>query len=421
MNSLNTPSLVYVKSAKMAYNLAHDYMDYLKSKELKPVCKDEIPLIEWIESTISQNWEMKDILSYRIGIHNGDFPRHMTINQLKYFEQELLNVLFVTTSLIEGVNTSAKNVLIYSKNKGKNVLDYFDYQNIKGRAGRMGKHYIGKIYNFEIPPKKEKFSLDIPFIDQEKVSDEVLLNLRDNDINYENRKRIQAIKSKLPAELVEIFKDNAFSIERQKKLYFDVLENISEYENDLLWKNNIPSYSELRETLFLVYKNLENEKINYKYINSLSIKCLKIINEEPLSKIIMNEFNYYKKIKKFKTEITCLDNAILLTFRFLKRESGYKIPKYLMILQSILNFIYKNKTDSKVDYTYFSSLIESERVNENLMFLIDYGIPTSTLRKIQKNISFELKTKEEIEQRIQQIIKSNNILTKYEKILLNNI
>lgn len=74
MNSLNTPSLVYVKSAKMAYNLAHDYMDYLKSKELKPVCKDEIPLIEWIESTISQNWEMKDILSYRIGIHNGDFP-----------------------------------------------------------------------------------------------------------------------------------------------------------------------------------------------------------------------------------------------------------------------------------------------------------------------------------------------------------
>ncbi|WP_258025942.1 helicase-related protein, partial [Staphylococcus aureus] len=242
--------------------MAHDYMDYLKSKELKPVCKDEIPLIEWIESTISQNWEMKDILSYRIGIHNGDFPRHMTINQLKYFEQELLNVLFVTTSLIEGVNTSAKNVLIYSKNKGKNVLDYFDYQNIKGRAGRMGKHYIGKIYNFEIPPKKEKFSLDIPFIDQEKVSDEVLLNLRDNDINYENRKRIQAIKSKLPAELVEIFKDNAFSIERQKKLYFDVLENISEYENDLLWKNNIPSYSELRETLFLVYKNLENEKIN---------------------------------------------------------------------------------------------------------------------------------------------------------------
>lgn len=135
----------------------------------------------------------------------------------------------------------------------------------------------------------------------------------------------------------------------------------------------------------------------------------------------MNEFNYYKKIKKIKTEITCLDNAILLTFRFLKRESGYKIPKYLMILQSILNFIYKNKTDSKVDYTYFSSLIESERVNENLMFLIDYGIPTSTLRKIQKNISFELKTKEEIEQRIQQIIKSNNNLTKYEKILLNNI
>ncbi|WP_260844250.1 DEAD/DEAH box helicase [Staphylococcus hominis] len=420
--SLKTPSLVYVQSAKMAYNLAHEYMDYLKSKESKPICGNEIPLIGWIENTISRKWEMKDILSYRIGIHNGDFPRHMTINQLEYFEKELLDVLFVTTSLIEGVNTSAKNVLIYSKKKGNNNLDYFDYQNIKGRAGRMGKHYTGRIYNFETPPEKEEFILDVPFIDQEKVSDEVLLNLKDNDINKENKKRVQEIKKNLPSELVDIFKDNAFSIKKQKELYYYLLENISGYENDLFWENSIPTYDELRKTLFVVYKNLENSNKSEKYINSLSVKCLKIINDVPLSQIIRNEYDYYKKTKKYKNEITCLDNAILHIFRFLKRESGYKIPKYLMILQSILNYISKTKKYSNVDYTYFSTLLESEKVNENLMFLIDYGIPTSTLKKIQKNISIELKRKEEIIERIQKIVKShNNDLTKYEEILLNKI
>ena len=55
-----------------------------------------------------------------------------------------------------------------------------------------------------------------------------------------------------------------------------------------------------------------------------------------------------------------------------------------MILQSILNYISKTKAYPNVDYTYFSTLLESEKVNENLMFLIDYGIPTSTLKKFKK-------------------------------------
>ena len=59
-----------------------------------------------------------------------------------------LKYLFCTSTIIEGVNTSAKNVVIFDNKKGLNLIDFFDYSNIKGRSGRMMEHYVGKVYNF---------------------------------------------------------------------------------------------------------------------------------------------------------------------------------------------------------------------------------------------------------------------------------
>lgn len=415
--NLEEPSLVYVKSAKNAYKLAIEYMQYLSAKNVKYSYENDLPLIEWIEKNISNNWKISKILSYKIGIHNGDLPRHMTINQLDYFEKNLLNVLFVTTSLIEGVNTSAKNVLIYDKFKGKNPLDFFDFQNIKGRAGRMGKYFTGNIFVFDNPPQEDKFILDVPFTDQIDVSDEILLNLKDKDIRNENKDRVKEIKAGLSKELIEAFKNNTFSIQKQKDLYYHILENKDEYKKLLIWDNPIPTYEELSGTLHIAYSYLEG-KISKNYTNSLSYKCLSIIGNESLYSLIKNQASYYLKSSKYKTEEKCLENAIFDYFRFLKRESGYKIPKYLMITQSIIKEIY----DENMDYTYFSTLLESENVKENLMFLLDYGIPSITLKKIQSNISSELKTKESIIQSIQEIISSDNQeLTKYEILILKKL
>lgn len=56
-----------------------------------------------------------------------------------------IKYLFCTSTIIEGVNTSAKNIIYYDSTKGRRTpIDFFDYSNIKGRAGRLMVHYIGK-------------------------------------------------------------------------------------------------------------------------------------------------------------------------------------------------------------------------------------------------------------------------------------
>ena len=88
-----------------------------------------------------------------------------------------LKYIFCTSTIIEGVNTSAKNVVIFDEKKGTNELDFFDYSNIKGRSGRMMEHYVGKVYNFINIPKEEKIVVDIPFYEQNKdlITDEILV------------------------------------------------------------------------------------------------------------------------------------------------------------------------------------------------------------------------------------------------------
>ncbi|MFT8823765.1 DEAD/DEAH box helicase, partial [Liquorilactobacillus satsumensis] len=175
------PSLVYVSSPKRAYNMAVEYLDYLQNDPIRDISKQSLLLTDWINDNISEEWKLNSVLEYGIGVHNGELPRHVVSSQLDYFNQGKLKVMFVTTSLIEGVNTSEKNVFIFDEKKGKKKLDYFDFSNIVGRAGRLKKYFTGEVYLFGEAPEKNNFQIDVPFVEQANASDEVLINLPNSD------------------------------------------------------------------------------------------------------------------------------------------------------------------------------------------------------------------------------------------------
>lgn len=159
-------TLVFCSSPARARKLSKNFLNYLlNNSDVLP--RKDIPLIEWINDNISPSWSLKNMLEYSIGVHDGALPKHITSSIIKYFNEEKIHVLFCTTTIIEGVNTCAKNIIYFDKTKGnKKAIDYFDYCNIKGRAGRMMVHFVGNIYNFNEPPKAEKTVVDIPFFEQ---------------------------------------------------------------------------------------------------------------------------------------------------------------------------------------------------------------------------------------------------------------
>lgn len=70
------------------------------------------------------------------------------------------------------------------------------------------------------------------------------------------------------------------------------------------------------------------------------------------------------------------------------------------------------------DYTMFASLLENEQVDERLQFLIDYGVPSSAVKKI-KNLPDELVEDSQIIQYLKNnfVNVSANMIT-YEENLL---
>lgn len=121
----------------------------------------------WLRTNYRNDWQLPDVIDRGLGVHNGSMHRCLTQIQVKLFEHERgLDHIVSTSSIIEGVNTSAQNVVIWRNRVGTTKLKDFTYKNIIGRGGRMFKHFVGDIYLLEPPPEDEETQLSIEFPEQ---------------------------------------------------------------------------------------------------------------------------------------------------------------------------------------------------------------------------------------------------------------
>lgn len=375
LDKLPDPSIVYVKSPNEAYKLANEYLEHMNLNNT--TINNNLDIFEWMNKNISPHWQLKKLLQHGIGAHNGALPRHIVTSEIDLFNEGHLKVLFATVSLIEGVNTVAKNMIVYSQNKGRNPIDFFDFANICGRAGRMGHYFSGNVYLFNEELEPEQFIIDIPAIDQTEVSDEILINIPDNDVIDKSRK--EKLTETIDVELQNIIKKNLISVTGQKQLYYYILNN---YNNlDYLQWSNIPSYDNLWKTLYLGYKFLE-ENENIRFTQNKAVLALKLVNN-PLPQVILEQQQYFQKANKKDSINKAIDHIL----KFQRNEASFKIPKILAVIESIQKYVFeKNGSLNYGDYSSFSSLLENEKIDEKFQFLIDYGVPSSAIKKISKKI-----------------------------------
>jgi len=196
------------------------------------------------------------LLKFDIGIHDGTLPKHITSSIINYFNQGKIKFIFCTSTIIEGVNTSAKNVIYFDCYKGnKRNIDYFDYSNIKGRAGRMMQHYTGKVYNFNPPPNREKVTIDIPFFEQNPIKDETLIQLDNDDVKNKESNQYLKICDINESER-KVIKGNGVSVFGQKNI-IDILRNDFMDKKELIIWEKYPSYEQLKYILtFLLRINI---------------------------------------------------------------------------------------------------------------------------------------------------------------------
>ncbi|UAL45040.1 DEAD/DEAH box helicase [Shewanella inventionis] len=385
-------TIIYCSSPARSRYLSVEFLKYLISKNEVPKNK-KLSIIDWIEAYVSEDWSLIDCLKYGIGFHDGALQKHLTSSIIDYFNSGILKTLFCTATIIEGVNTAAKNVIFFDYKKGKDTpIDFFDYSNIKGRAGRLMEHYVGRVFNFNPTPKYDQVYIDIPFFEQNPISDEVLINISNENILDKESEQYHYLSS-LPENEKEIFSRNSLYIRGQDSLISRIRQDIkSNY--DLIFWDSTPKYKQLEYCLGLAWDYLIKPGEN---LNPMTKKkIVKVTFDYGINKSIIelvnNNLIYKKNLERYDnwSDKEILDESIRDSFQILRHWFQYKIPKWLLVVNELQRYVCSELGVRPGNYTFYASSIESDFIRENLTILAEYGVPRSAIDKIAKYIDKDL-------------------------------
>jgi len=419
----NQQTIIYCSSPNRVRGISKKFSIYLKEKNV-PKSEVNYPLKEWIEEYITRDWSLLKCLNYDIGIHDGALQKHITTSIIDYFNEDKLKYLFCTSTIIEGVNTSAKNIIYFDSTKGGHDVDYFDYSNIKGRAGRMMVHFVGNIYNFNPPPTKQQIIIDIPFHQQNPIKDEVLIQIDKSEVKDQSSSQFKEINS-IPENEKNVIKKNGVNVKGQKNI-FDNLRSDIDSKYELIYWDNFPKYEQLKYVFDLAWDNLivEGETTRPMTAKRLIFMTFNYGLEQNINKLINDNFSYLKGLStsRNKSDNDLMDIAIQGVFQILKHWFQYKVPKWLSVINEIQRFVCQEKGLRAGNYSFYSNHIENDFLPENLSILSEYGIPRSAIKKLSAKIPKDLN-----QDIILDFIKENKLhlsksLMKYEKNkIINNL
>lgn len=190
-------TLVYAGSydkIKKASNLLVKTIDEKPSQNL-------VDFADWLRKNYSPNFMLAKLAARGVGVHNGSLHRSLAQIQIKLFEEQEggIETILSTSSIIEGVNTQAENVILLSNTNGsRSMFDYFTYRNIIGRAGRMFRYFVGRVFLLVKPPEQADTQLNLNF------PDDVALSLDPNNPGVELNQDQRELQRRYHAEMEDL-------------------------------------------------------------------------------------------------------------------------------------------------------------------------------------------------------------------------
>lgn len=325
-----------------------------------------------------KEWIVSKALKKGIGVHHGSVPKYIQQEIISLFNQGDLKVLICTTTITEGVNTSAKNMVVLSGKKGRKRLKKFDAQNIAGRAGRFMYHYQGRVFILEKAfadcMNEEGEFLRHKFFDKEADKSDVDIVLSDSEYLLDNQKirkeELQFIKAEsgLPEDCFEEFK--TVSYECKACLYKKIAQLSKNQQEEI--SRLIQSYiayhyvhsDGLQLICEIILPIVTNEKLKYMLENgkdSYSPCYLVGMISAYISKGFSGSANYY--IKKEGD----VDRGIRMAADFVFNVLRYQVVKYF----GLFNLLYKN----------FKASSEQKKVDDvigidSILLKLEFGADT---------------------------------------------
>lgn len=113
-------------------------------------------LIEYLQETVHDEYDMCESIPKGFVYHHGKTPTHVRAVIERAVKDKLIPNVVCTTTLMQGVNLPAQNVILRNpdlairKRDGiKPKLTDYEIANLRGRAGRLLKDFIGRTFILE--------------------------------------------------------------------------------------------------------------------------------------------------------------------------------------------------------------------------------------------------------------------------------
>jgi superfamily II DNA/RNA helicase len=139
------PTLIYCNGPSDARKVGHRLATYSFHDNASTEVRDAI---DFLRKHVHEKYYLTDLLRSGIGYHYGKMPQFIRFFVKDLFEKRKIKFLCCTSTLLEGVNLPAKNLVMYKPRAGE-PLSRLSTRNLAGRAGRLLKDYYGKIYCIE--------------------------------------------------------------------------------------------------------------------------------------------------------------------------------------------------------------------------------------------------------------------------------
>lgn len=363
--------------------------------------------LDHLMRNFDSKWIIIEALQKGIGVHHGMVPKYIQKEIISLFNspESGVNVLTSTTTITEGVNTTAKNMIVYKSEKGggrygKPLLT-FDAKNIAGRAGRFMEHYTGRVITLD-----EEFMDVINGTGEQIIHKNYDANIEKKEIDDEmtpeeflddrSRERLSQIKKMQEARGIPDYILSQFKVisKRDKIKVYDNIAGLSAGDHQLI-KLFIRKLNTPRMTL---------DKDGFQIILDV---ILEVVDNESLKGMIENTFkdrfnaNYYSVLfvalnnylvtgfkgvysynlsrEKDPSSSSAVNSAMRRASSLIYNTFKYQLVKYIGVFNLMYRFYISQRDKIPYEDTFGIDILliklEYNGFSEEARIASDYGVP----------------------------------------------
>lgn len=365
---LTDPTLIFCKSPARVNEVAHALVDAGVACDVPSL----EPASSWAARHYHPDWVYGRALIKGVGIHHGRLPRALAQYVVRMFNELHLRFLVCTSTLIEGVNTKAKNVVIFDNKIARQQIDFFTFNNIKGRSGRMFEHFVGHVYLFNDPPAEQLPFVDFPLFTQSQDAPESLLvQMDDADLVPVSQERMRKYQNQTVLPLAVLRENAAIDPAAQLRLAEHLLQDPHRWCSVLQW-DRFPNSSQLEAVCELIWSFLVQTSRGRGGVYSarqLAFKVWQMVRVPSAAERVRQELRPGKYAAKSP------DEAVERVLDFERTWASFELPRYLMAVSRIQKAVFDPLGLPSGDYSSFASQVECFFKNPVIAALDEYGVP----------------------------------------------